>query len=311
MHALLVPNPIGRGVSLAGAQLLLRGRRRLRGEPRAVAHLHRIVDAFAHGFQSACADVGTPALHRSVEALPLFHRGFAYEGAAMAAGLLDWLRPWSAPKWPQLLTAAPQYAYLLYVGAGWALARRQYAEGSRLDRLDPILKWLAVDGVGFHDGFLRPERSGLPRREGLSSYGARAYDQGLGRSLWFSARLRTRGIAGAIAQTDRERHGDLWSGVGLACAYAGGVTRDDIGRLAADAGFSRADLAQGVAFAAEAHVRGANDAPPHTLDACEVICGMTPVEAAAIVRTAAIGAAPTTAGPAYEVWRMRVRARWS
>ena len=92
----------------------------------------------------------------------------------MAAGLLDRLRPWTTPRWPQLLAAAPQYSYLLYVGAGWALARGRRAEGARLDRLGSSLKWLAVDGVGFHDGFMRPDAPGLPRREGLSSYGARA-----------------------------------------------------------------------------------------------------------------------------------------
>lgn len=311
MHALFVPNPIGRGVALAGAQLLRRGRRGLHGEPHAVAHLHGIVDAFGHGFGSACADGGPAALRRSIEALPVFHRGFAYEGAAMAVGLLDRLRPWAAPRWPQLLAGAAQYSYLLYVGAGWALARGRYAEGARFDRLDSILKWLVMDGVGFHDGFMRPERSGLPRRAGLSSYGARAYDQGLGRSLWFGARLRAHGIAGAIGQAERARHADLWSGVGLACAYAGGVTRDEIARLTVDAGPSRADLAQGAAFGAEAHLRGADDVPPHTADACAVICGLTPGEVAAIVRAAAIGAAPTPAGPAYETWRMRVRARWS
>src|SRR6185503_18765465 len=82
------------------------------------------------------------------------------------------------------------HVYMLYVGAGWAIARLPWLRSNpdrAIRHFDPLLGWLAVDGYGFHEGYFHwPEsidRRRLPR--GLSGYARCAFDQGLGRSLWF------------------------------------------------------------------------------------------------------------------------------
>src|SRR5207302_3755201 len=106
------------------------------------------------------------------------------------------------------------------------------------------------------------------------------------------------------------RHADLWSGIGLACAYAGGVERSALGGLREAAGEYMVHLGQGVAFAAKARQRAGNPAT-HTALACEVICRTSADEAADITDIALGNLAASIAGgiPAYEEWRRWTRAQ--
>jgi hypothetical protein len=313
MNAVAIVSPLRRVVAVTGTRLLRQGRRRiLDGGAGTAAHLDRVVEAFQAGYLAACRAADVAAIPEQLSSVDGSRRGFAYEGAAMALGLLDALSPWSKHRLSRLFALAGGYTYLLHVGAGWALARVGRLEGARFHQLDPLLKWLALDGVGFHDGFMRPG-TGAPigPRPGMSAYAARVFDQGVGRSLWFTARAQSNAIIDRIAAAPVQRRPDLWSGVGLACAYAGGVTIAEIRQLQSACGALRAHLAQGVAFAAAAHMRGLGRVPPHTEVASEAICGMRAAQAAAVARDCASGLTSSAAEPAYETWRTRVRERLS
>jgi hypothetical protein len=311
MNAVAIVSPLRGAVAVTGSRLLRQGRRRiLDSGAEAAAHLDRVVDAFQTGYLAGCRVPDVAALPARLSSVDGYRRGFAYEGAAMALGLLDALSPWSKNRLSRLFAVADRYTYLLHVGAGWALARVGRLEGTRFHQLDPLLKWLALDGVGFHDGFMRPGTDApTGPRPGMSAYAARVFDQGVGRSLWFTARAQSSAIIERIAAADVRRRPDLWSGVGLACAYAGGVTATEIRQLQDACGALHAHLAQGVAFAAEAHVRGLGGVPPHTERACDAICGMRAAQAAAVARDCALELTSTGAEPAYETWRTRVRQR--
>ena len=273
-------------------------------------HLVRIVDAFLTGYEAALEARCERALVGRLSQVDAERRGFAFEGAAMAVTLLDLLTPWNRRRFFRLAVAAPEYVYLLHVGAGWAMARLRLVEGPAFRRFDLILRWLTIDGMGFHEGYfggadLR-RQSPLYRR--LSACGAHVFDQGLGRSLWFTTDADPARIVEAISQTAAARHADLWSGVGLACAYAGGVDDRACETLREASGPFRASMAQGVAFAAEAHVRATRETPMHTERACTVMCGMTAAAAAAAARHAASGVA-VEGVHAYEVWRTRLQSQ--
>jgi hypothetical protein len=174
--------------------------------------------------------------------------------------------------------------------------------------MDPLLGWLAADGYGFHEGYFHPRRfvesRALPPR--VSGYARRAFDQGLGRSLWFVHGADPARIAAAIARFAAPRRADLWSGAGLACAYAGGSGPRETAALASMAGPCRPALAQGAAFAAGARERAGNPAP-HTELACLTLCGCSAAAAAAVTDTALQGLAPVGDLPAYEAWRLRIQ----
>jgi hypothetical protein len=104
------------------------------------------------------------------------------------------------------------------------------------------------------------------------------------------------------------RRRDLWSGAGLACAYAGGAPEGAVRALWDSATGYRAALAQGACFAAGARHRAGNSAF-HTDAVCRELCGLDAAAAAELTEQALEGLAP--ARGSYEEWRLRIQARFT
>jgi hypothetical protein len=275
--------------------------------------LEQIGITFLTGYHAALEEtVFVPLAHRLATVESEF-RGFAFEGAAMALALLDYITPWRRDRWRTFTegVAAP-HIYMVHVGLGWALARFRRRVTPHLARLDPVLGWLAVDGYGFHEGFFNwpryIERQVIPTR--LNAYERRVFDQGLGRSMWFVKGADVAAVTNTIDLFPAVRRDDLWSGVGLACAYAGGCDRAAIESLRTAAGEHLNALAQGVAFAAKTRQRAAN-LNSHTETVCRVICGHSADEAAAITDSALEDLREKNGLPAYEVWRRRIQNKFA
>jgi enediyne biosynthesis protein E3 len=274
--------------------------------------LERVGEEFLGGYHAAIDTRNPGELARRLECVDPAFRGFAYEGAAMAWALLDHLFPWTRGRFRRLLSGpGAAHAYMVHVGAGWALARlpwvRRNVERACRD-MDPLLRWLVVDGYGFHEGYFHWPRT-VSRHlvpAGLHGYARRAFDQGLGRVLWFVGGADVERIPALIAAFPGDRHSDLWAGLGLASAYAGGITEGEMRRLWAAAGVNQAAFAQGVAFAAKARQRAGNPAP-HTELACQVVWQLDANEAAEVTDRALESLEFQAADTIYELWRRRVQ----
>ena len=131
----------------------------------------------------------------------------------------------------------------------------------------------------------------------------RVFDQGLGRSLWFVDCAEPLRISDTIASFSRDRHADLWSGVGLAAAYTGTANRNQLETLRDESRDFRLHLAQGAAFAAKARQRAGNPTI-HTDLACRIFCGITADDAAQVADEAMRG---LNGDEQYEIWRERIR----
>lgn len=131
-------------------------------------------------------------------------------------------------------------------------------------------------------------------------------DQGLGRSLWFVKGGDVEAIANTINDFSATRHSDLWSGLGLAVGYAGGVEQSALTRLAELGSNFHLQLAQGVAFAAKARERAGNPTP-HTAKACQIFCNSDVKTAAQVTDDALIDLPYQGSEPAYQVWRQRIQ----
>jgi hypothetical protein len=292
-------------------------RRRFRGEGAAARErLEKVGRCFVVGYNAALEEDGPLPLAARLDAeVEREFHGFAYEGAGMALALLDALLPGRRDRLARFLDGpGDAHAYIVIVGAGWILARLPLSPERLLARIgDPALRWLALDGFGFHEGFFNwprsVERREVPRK--LRGYARRGFDQGLGRSLWFVDGADVRLLPRTIAAFPAERQPDIWSGAGLACAYAGGRERSDLEALLRAAGPHAAWLAQGVCFAAKARERAGNPAP-HTELASQVICGTTAARAAAITDEVFDGLpADLPDEPGFEVWRRRIHNHFS
>jgi len=298
------------GISPEEATFARRGFRA--GEASARERLEQVGRSFLQGYHAALEGLDPEVLASRLNQIETDFRGFAFEGAAMGLFLLDQLMPWSRDRLLRFLAGpGSPHVYMVYVGAGWALAQLRRGVRRALERFDPLLGWLAVDGYGFHQGYFHPSRSVVererPRR--LSGYSLRVFDQGLGRSLWFVEGADVPRIATRVAEFPVARQPDLWSGVGLACAYAGGADSEAIEALMTSARAYRAPLAQGAAFAAQARQRAGIPAS-HTDLACRIIWGMPALETARATDIALADLPAEGVLPAYEVWRQRIQDLW-
>lgn len=214
-----------------------------------------------------------------------------------------------------MLTRHDEHVYMAYVGIGWAMARLPRMLWSRLDAPDPLLRWLVLDGYGFHQAYFktakyvhRAEREvSFPWPGGPSAaYAVRAVDQGIGRASWFVAGTDVGELVRIFDRFEPHRRSDLWAGAGLAATYAGGATEAELHRLRVAAGRYAPDLAQGSAFAAGARVR-ADLVVPHNELATQVLCGLAVEAASKVTDDARDGLGGDGEVPAYEQWRRRIR----
>jgi len=282
----------------------------------AMARLEHVGRVFLHGYHAALDDDGPEVLAFNLDRIEHGFSGFAYEGAAMGLTLLDQL---SLRKRNRLLTflhgAGSKHTYMVHVGVGWAIARLPWLRRNfnrAMDHLDPLLRWLAVDGSGFSDFYFRSQ-SFLrnPRRlNRLQGYFAHAYAQGVGRSIWFVTGANADRVASTISLLPDQLHADLWSGAGLACAMAGGSDSRSVERLKTAAGVFTPALAQGAAFAAKARQR-ADNPMAHTEVVCQIFCGLSAVEAAQLTDAMLKNLPADGEIPAYEIWRQRIQSHFS
>ena len=169
-----------------------------------------------------------------------------------------------------------------------------------------------MDGYGFHQGYFHWRRYVLTPSEAArpQGYAAQAFDQGLGRSLWFVCGAEPRRVGSAIARFSPGRAPDLWAGVGLAAAYAGGASRSELEELRALTGDLLPYAAQGAAFAAEARRRAGNPTEDAEL-ACRLLCGTSFEDAARVARETFPNERSSGGQEAYELWRTRIRNHFS
>ena len=298
--------PLRRLLGLSLEQASFQARGFAGADPSRQLVLETIGQTFIRGYNAAL-------MARNAEAVLLFinnvsptERGFAVEGATMGAAIAD------ALSFRKLLLPACieafefGFTYLAHVGAGWSLARVPWRRRRILAELDPLLRWLAFDGLGFHDTYFSHRRILAGWRRERYGYAARAYDQGVGRGIWFVAGGSVLAAIDLLSALPVSRHGDHWSGLGLAMTYAGPVTADDIASACEAAGPHRVQFAQGVAFACEARVL-ARYVPAHTDLAARAVWGIGAEEVSGLVRQAR-DRLPKAENdpPRYEIWRRAV-----
>lgn len=252
-------------------------------------------------------------LVRRLEGVDIDLRGIGYEGAGMGLMLLDALLPFRRRLPAFLEGPGERYGDLVCIGAGLVLPRAPGDLRRYMGRVDPLLRWFLMDGFGFYEGFFSwrtsIDKHQVPSR--VTGYGRRAYDQGLGRALWFITGATPGRIIPAIASFPAERQGDIWSGIGVACAYAAGVVDGEtIQALAEAAGENRTQVAVGAALAAGFRHHAGSTAV-HTELACDVLWGLPTYEVARIAFEERKRLPRDGWDPAYEVWRQRLARRFA
>jgi len=274
--------------------------------------MEAIARSFSEGSRTALEEPRPEPLAAKLARVVPELQVFAYEGAGLGLALLDAATPWRRRRLRDFIAGAgsPQ-TYMLHAGAGWILGRLPVSQRWFLSGLDPVLRWIAFDGLGFHEAFFHRsrivEQARTPRR--ISSSALRAFDAGVGRRLWLVPRPDASHVAPLVAAFPASRHADLWTGVGEACSMAGGRDAAAIEEVLRAAGSHAPRLALGACFAAEVRARAGTPSPITDL-ACRLLCGMDAAAAAVVTREAMADLPPDGEIPAFEVWRERLAARF-
>jgi hypothetical protein len=293
-------------LSLSQAEALFERRGFPQSNRPAQLALETVGRIFIGGYNAALTAHDVSTILQRAGSIPAAERGFAVEGAAMGVAVVDAL-PFRRPMLPAFIAASKsEFSHLAHVGAGWALARVPWRRNQILSALDPIHRWLAIDGLGFHDTYFYHRHVLTGWRREQSGYAAHAYDQGVGRALWFVSCGSILDAAYLISKLAIIRQDDLWSGLGLAMAYAGPVDNDDVVCALESAGENAASFAQGVAFACEARAL-ARYIPDHTEMAARGVWNKHACEVTKFVREARDCLPKVeTDPPRYQAWRESV-----
>jgi enediyne biosynthesis protein E2 len=280
----------------------------------AVEHLEAIPQSVICGFEWGIDSRGLWEVERRLSVVEPEHRGFAYEGAAMAGG--------RGRRTRELLVGPGQpHIFLTYIGIGFAMARLPRVLWKKVipdltgSAYYPTMSWLAVDGYGFDRAYFDTRRwvdkQYVPTPypwEGAPDYFLRVVDQGIGRALWFIHGAQAANVAAAVRGFADHCQADLWSGVGLAATFAGGCALPGLTELRAASGAHHAELALGAVFAVKTRTY-AGFVPAHTRLAATVLADLSIDAAVAIADAAAVDPDQTRSGhvPAYKLWRQRIR----
>lgn len=207
--------------------------------------------------------------------------GYAYQGASMGLTMLDYMSPLGGHRFEQFVSENPNHISLAHIGAGFVISVLKRDLEKCLSKMIPMERWWAIDGFGFHAGAFNwknyVDKQTIPQR--FKGYASRAFDQGLGRGIWFLYGGDVLRVTKQIQSFPLNRHGDLWSGVGLASTYTPGINEETFHNLKVAADDQASYLALGAALAANP-LHLTNNIVDHTNLACSIFCGMSAVDAA-------------------------------
>lgn len=199
-----------------------------------------------------------PALIGYLENTEKEFRSIAYESASMAIALKDFENNQDLNNWlfyakvPALIHEAQ-----VYVGLGWAIAKLNLPFLSVVKKLEFRLYYRVADGCGYYDGTFRQRQTVINRQLPvyLPEVAMPIYDQGVGRSLWYTSNADINMIRSKVEHFPASRHADLWRGIGIAVAYVGGCDEDTLKILLQYAATNRIQLACGAALAARSRMK--------------------------------------------------------
>lgn len=179
-----------------------------------------------------------------------------YESASMAIALKDFEENNNLLRWKVFAGGTRHHKAQVYIGLGWAIAKRNIIFSSIIDHLDPKLNYRVADGCGYYDGSFKQRQTIINQQFPvyLPPAALTIYYQGVGRSLWYSNNADIEKVTEKIKSFPHSIHAALWRGIGVAVAYVGGCDEIDLKSIFKHAEEDGMQLACGAALAAKSRI---------------------------------------------------------
>lgn len=264
---------------------------------------HPYLEGYNAALDSEPADVAA-----LLKELPYDVRAVMYEGAYTAFAAKDLLDNGDWGRMKALSVEGPEKLPVMFQGIGGALSQLQISPSIYQSITETFFGWMSLDSYGCHEGYFRWNHA-IQRQKvhaGLTPLGRRAFDQGIGRSIWLIGVADPTFVSNLISEFPPERRADLWSGVGLMVGYWGAADNTDMRKFRQFSGKWRPHLQQGVALATHVRVE-AQSVPDYTEGACEVICDADYGEVATLASHCinSLGE-PLTTSKLFLKWKMQI-----
>ncbi|MEO8768622.1 MAG: DUF1702 family protein [Ferruginibacter sp.] len=213
--------------------------------------MEKIRAIFQYGMSVSMDESDMNLLDEELKSTENEFRSIAYEAAAMQLATKDISINKSFDHW-RLFMQGPGVKHLTqtHVGLGWAMAQQQFPVFPFIETLEPLMQCRVIDGYGYYEGIFRKRRSigGQEIPLALENKFLHAYDQGLGRSIWYICKGSCEKITKMVESFPSSRHKDLWRGIGTACAYVGGFDENLLNQLLLSSTDYRTQLSIGAAL---------------------------------------------------------------
>jgi hypothetical protein len=235
-------------------------------------------------------------------------RSVAYEALAMTLARKDISNGHALNNWRAFMEGpGKNHTAQIHVGLGWAIAQQRAEVLPIINTLAPIMRFRVLDGYGFYDGTFRQRKTIMTPiiPDEIESKFLPGYDQGLGRSLWYTCKGDGEKISGMIRAFSSSRHEDLWRGVGIACVYVGGFDENILKDLLTFSSDSQEQLPVSAALVSRTR-NHANALTPYTELACRIWCNRTAEEAIQVTANAE-GSIAAHSDSAYVTWLLNIR----
>lgn len=241
--------------------------------------MENIKNVFQDAKEYASKQEGLDELIGYLETKDPEFRSVAFEGASMELGLQDFLKNNSLKTWKTFMTRSKIHAPQVHIGLGWAIAQEKH-NTSVLNEIESNMLFRVWDGCGYYDGIFRQRQTikSQNRLDYIPEKDFQAYDQGLGRSLWYICKGDESKIPGMIQPFPPTRHSNLWRGIGIACSYVGGCKSDKLNTLLSLSGKYRTQLGIGAALVAKSRLQSMLITKDIEL-ACKIFCNLNLEEA--------------------------------
>jgi hypothetical protein len=194
----------------------------------------------------------------------------AFEATAMAFAEKDIIENSSLNRWKLfLLEEAESHSSQVHVGLGWALAKHNIDIQFYLGTVEPFMISRVLDGIGYYDGIFKQRQSINSKKisDKIDAVQLKHYDQGIGRSIWYSFLGNIPKVKEMIDSFPSSRHADLWRGIGIAFTYVGGFNEKMLDELYLMAAEHKSQLFIGAALVAKGRAQS-NTLNPETDKVC-------------------------------------------
>ena len=252
------------------------------------SRMEKIRAIFQYGVSISTDEADLDLLSIKLRSVENEFRSIGYEAAAMSLALKDISTHNNFSTWHSFIQRfAARYATQAHVGLGWAIAQQRLSDFSFVETLDPFMQCRVMDGFGYYEGIFRKRKTiwEMQVPANLKKTWLHAYDQGVGRSIWYICQADCNKISVMMRGFPVSRHKDFWRGIGTACCYVGGFDENFLKRLRKISSVHQDQLA--VAAALVSATRTEAGSPSRYIElACEIWCNCSQKDALEIAETA-------------------------